>query len=259
VIISMAMLESARSHLRDPGEKMAHSSHGYLRRYAHAGCAAVLAATQLSAATPFTEPPTPTVQFTPSEQSTLVASWTQSDAIQARLSAGEVVMQSALGSSQANVQAAIRVRAVPQVVWNLITRCQSVASFVPGLRRCERLQTAADGSWSIVEHDIRYSILMPMIRSIVRSQYQPPHRVDFTGVGGNVKSESGSWVLDPAADGQATTVEYSISIEPGFFVPRAVVRRSLSKELPVMLTGLRAVAEQIAASAPVAAQATPLH
>ncbi len=198
-------------------------------------------------------------QSTPAAQPTSALSWMQSEATQARLSAGEVVMQSELGSRAASVQAAIRVRAVPQVVWNLITGCQSVASFVPGLRRCERLQTAVDGSWSIVEHDIRYSILMPMIRSIVRSQYQPPYRVDFSGVGGNIKSESGSWVLDPAADGQATTVEYSISIEPGFFVPRAVVRRSLSRELPLMLTGLRALAEQMAASAPVAAQAGSLQ
>jgi carbon monoxide dehydrogenase subunit G len=230
---------------------MAHSSHAYLRRYAPAGSAAilaVLAATQLAAGTPTTEPALPT------------ASWVQTDAIQARLSAGEVVMQSELGSREASVQAAIRVRAVPQVVWNLITRCDSVATFVPGLRHCERLQTAADGSWSIVEHDIRYSVLMPTIRSIVRSQYQAPHRVDFVGIGGNVKAESGSWVLEPASDGQATTVEYSISIEPGFFVPRAVVRRSLSKELPVMLTGLRARAEQLAATVPpVAARAGPMR
>jgi hypothetical protein len=89
---------------------------------------------------------------------------------------------------------------------------------------------------------------MPMIHSIVRSHYQPPYRIDFTGVGGNVKAESGSWVLEPAADGKATTVEYSISIEPGFLVPRAAVRYSLSKELPVMLTGLRTQAERLSAS-----------
>ncbi len=181
------------------------------------------------------------------------AAWIEEGSIQARLSAGEVVMRSELGERNASVEAAIRVRANQQVLWKLITSCDGVSAFVPGMRRCERLKTADDGSWAIVEHDIRYSALMPMIRSIVRSQYQAPHRIDFTGVGGNVKEESGSWVLEPAADGRMTTVEYSISIEPGFLVPRTVVRHSLSKELPVMLTDLRARAEQLMPTASLAA------
>jgi len=172
--------------------------------------------------------------------------WLDDPSSQAQLSAGEVVMRSELGPGQASVQAAILVHTNAQLIWKLITNCDSVATFVPGLKRCARLQTTPDGSWSIVEHDISYSVLMPVIHSIVRSHYQPPHRVDFTGVGGNVKSESGSWVLEPVPDAALTRVEYSITIEPGFFIPRTVVRRSLSRELPVMLTGLRAQAERVA-------------
>jgi ribosome-associated toxin RatA of RatAB toxin-antitoxin module len=178
-----------------------------------------------------------------------VPTWLADASSQAQLSAGEVVMRSELGPGQASVQAAILVHANAQLIWKLITNCDSVATFVPGLKHCARLQTTPDGSWSIVEHDIRYSALMPMIRSVVRSHYQPPHRVDFTGVGGNVKSESGSWVLEPASDAALTRVEYSITIEPGFLIPRAVVRHSLSRELPVMLTGLRAQAERVASLA----------
>jgi len=180
-------------------------------------------------------------------------SWLADATAQAQLSAGEVVMRSELGPGEASVEAAILVHATPQVIWKLITNCDSVATFVPGLKRCTRLKTTPDGAWSIVEHDIRYSALMPLIHSIVRSHYQAPHRVDFTGVGGNVKSESGSWVLEPGPDARLTTVEYSISIEPGFFIPRTVVRHSLSKELPVMLTDLRARAEQLTPTASLAA------
>ena len=170
--------------------------------------------------------------------------WLADATAQAQLSAGQVVVRSELGRGEASVEAAILVHATPQVIWKLITNCDSVATFVPGLKHCARLKTTADGAWSIVEHDIRYSALMPMIHSIVRSHYQAPHRVDFTGVGGNVKAESGSWVLEPGADVHLTVVEYSISIEPGFFIPRGVVRHSLSKELPVMLSGLRVQAER---------------
>ena len=218
-----------------------HPYRGVTRSLSLAG--AVLAsaiALGASGGTNATPPPQPAADLSPS--------WIADDAVQTRLSAGEVVMRSALEARSASVKAAIRVHASPLVVWKLITSCDSVSGFVPGMKHCERLKTADDGSWAIVEHDIRYSALMPMIRSIVRSKYQAPHRIDFTGVGGNVKEESGSWVLEPA-DGQMTTVEYSISIEPGFLVPRTVVRHSLSKELPVMLTGLRARAEQLATTA----------
>ncbi len=183
--------------------------------------------------------------------------WLADAAAQTQLSAGEVVIRSDLGPGQASVEAAILVHATAPVIWKLITNCDSVATFVPGMQRCARLQTTPDGAWSIVEHDIRYSALMPMIHSIVRSHYQAPHRVDFTGVGGNVKAESGSWVLEPGPDAHLTTVEYSITIEPGFFIPRTVVRHSLSKELPVMLTALRLQAER-AESRAALARALPM-
>ncbi len=179
--------------------------------------------------------------------------WLADPGAQAQLSAGEVVIHSDLAPGQASVAAAILVHARSPLIWQLITHCDSVTTFVPGLKHCARLQTTADGAWSIVEHDIRYSVLMPMIHSIGRSHYQPPHRVDFVGVGGNVKAESGSWVLEAGAEPEVTTVEYSITIEPGFFVPRSVVRHSLAKELPVMLTGLRLQAERAAARAALAA------
>ena len=116
-----------------------------------------------------------------------IPAWLADASAQAQLSAGEVVMRSELGPGEASVEAAILVHATPQVIWKLITNCDSVATFVPGLKHCARLKTTPDGAWAIVEHDIRYSALMPMIHSIVRSQYQAPHRVDFTGVGGNVE------------------------------------------------------------------------
>jgi hypothetical protein len=183
-------------------------------------------------------------------------SWLAGAAAQAQLSAGEIVMHSELGPSQASAEAAILVHAPAPIIWKLITNCDSVTSFVPGLKRCARIRTTPDGAWSIVEHDIRYSVLMPMIHSIVRSHYQAPYRVDFTGIGGNVKAESGSWVLEPGPDPSLTTVEYSITIEPGFLIPRTVVRHSLSKELPVMLAGLRLQAERAKSQPALAAAPT---
>lgn len=181
--------------------------------------------------------------------------WLDAPSQQQRLSAGEVVVRSTLEPQQArvSVDAAIRVHAAPQSIWNLITRCESAAVFIPGLKRCEQLQTAPDGSWAVIEHDIKYSALLPMIHSIFRADFVPPYRMDFHRIGGDLKDESGAWILKPSADGTSTTVEYRITMQPGFWVPHGMVRHSLKKQLPAALVALRAHAEQPSAAALVSA------
>jgi len=170
--------------------------------------------------------------------------WLAAPALQAQLAAGEVVMRSSLDTqhARASVDAAIRVHAPPQSIWKFITQCRYAKYLIPGLRRCAQLRAAADGSWVVVEHDIKYAPLLPIVHSICRNDLQPPLRMDFHRVAGDLKDETGSWVLQPDADG-TTTVEYRVSIKPGFWVPRVIVRRSLRKQLPAALVALRAHAE----------------
>jgi len=175
--------------------------------------------------------------------------WVSAADVQSRLSARQVVTRAELVDQHASAEAAIQVHATPEVIWQLLTHCEAAAVYIPGLKHCARLAAAADGSWAIVEHDIRYSPLMPMIHSVVRSQYEPPYRVEFHGIGGGtLKNESGGWLLEPSSDGQATTVVYHLSIEPSFWIPRALLRHSLNKELPAVLMGLRAQAEKTAST-----------
>jgi Polyketide cyclase / dehydrase and lipid transport len=193
-----------------------------------------------SAAQP--EPQQDRTQQQPQEQPQ--ADWLQAPALQARLAAGKVVMRSALDerAARASVDAAIRVHASPQSIWELITQCRYAPILIPGLRHCKELSAATDGSWAVVEHDIKYAPLLPMVHSIFRADYQPPLRMDFHRIAGDLKDESGSWILRPAADG-TTTVEYRVSIKPGFWVPHSMIRKSLRKQLPAALDALRAHVE----------------
>lgn len=170
-------------------------------------------------------------------------------AAQDRLAAGEVVIRTQIDGRSASAGAAVRVHARPEELWALITDCQAAAAFIPGLRRCEQLQRAPDGSWAVIEHDVKYSVWMPVIRTLFRAQYQRPYRVDLWGVGGDLKRESGAWVLLPSPDGRFTTVESDLMVEPGFWVPRSVVRYYLNQQLPAALLALRARAEQHPATA----------
>jgi len=100
-----------------------------------------------------------------------------------------------------------------------------------------------DGSWQDVEHEMRYSWLLPSVRYVFRAVYEPPHRIDFHRISGDLKQEEGTWLLTRTADGTGTVVEYEVYVDPGFWIPQALVARSLRKDIPAVLTGLRACVE----------------
>jgi len=175
------------------------------------------------------------------------ASWlTDHDA--KRLAAGEIVVRADVEdrAQRGHVAAAIRINAPPEAVWKVLTDCEHAPAFVPGLKRCRLLERSADGSHDLIEHEVRYSWLMPTIRSVLRADYQRPLRMDFRRVGGDMKDEEGSWRLERQAEGQATIVEYRLYVDPGFWIPQALVRHSLRVELPAALQALRARVESAA-------------
>ena len=173
--------------------------------------------------------------------------WVTDPAIQQRLTAGEVVVAaSAIDPAQprGRVRAAVRIPAAPEEIWRVVTDCHEALSFVPGLRRCRRLDGAADGSWQDVEHEMRYSWLLPTVRYVFRADYDRPHRIDFHRISGNLKQEEGTWLFTPTADGAATVVEYEVYVDPGFWIPQALVAHSLRRDIPAVLTGLRDCVER---------------
>jgi hypothetical protein len=174
-----------------------------------------------------------------------LSDWVRAADSQARLQAGEVVVQSGFDAQQASVHvdAAVRIQAPAQAIWPLITRCDSASLLIPGLRHCKELSSAPDGSWAVVEHDIKFAAMLPIVHSVFHADYQAPFRMDFHRIAGDMKDEVGTWTLQPSADGQSTTIEYRVAMQPGFFVPHTMVRHSLKKQLPAALIALRKRAE----------------
>jgi hypothetical protein len=183
--------------------------------------------------------------------------WVGTVATQAKLDAGKVVLQSQFDAahSAVSIDAAIRIHASPSAIWPLITRCDSASNMFRELKRCKELSSAADGSWAVVEHDLKLSVVLPLVHSVFRNDYQAPYRMDFHRVAGDMKYEAGSWLLQPSADGSSTTIEYRVALQPGFLVPHGLVRRSLKKQLPTALLTLRSRAEHPEAPPRVASSA----
>lgn len=171
------------------------------------------------------------------------STWTDDPQVRQRLRAGEVVVAAGAPTDPEHprglVQAAVRIAAPPEAIWRVLTDCQQAITYVPGLRVCHRIDGAPDGSWADIEHVVHYSWMLPTVRYVFRAEYQRPHRIDFHRVSGDLKEEQGTWLLTPSPDAGATVVQYEVYIDPGFWIPQFLVHRSLRKDLPAALNGLR--------------------
>lgn len=168
--------------------------------------------------------------------------WVNDKTVQQQLAAGQVAVRIIFDGDESHlrVDAAVKINADADAVWRVLTDCDHAANFIPGVKRCRRVQTAPDSSWEIIEQESKYSWLMPSVTTVVRADYKRPQRIDFKRVSGDLKDETGAWVLDsPGTQGKTTIVEYELNVDPGFWIPRVLVRHSLRTELPAALTAIR--------------------
>jgi hypothetical protein len=140
-----------------------------------------------------------------------------------------------------NASATIRIHARPEVVWSLITSCDEALHLVPGLVRCNVLETAQDGSWQRIRHVLDYSWYVPKLTYEIRATYDKPTRVDIERIAGDLRILRVSWTLQ--SDGAYTVAHYVVDLAPGFWVPHWIVRVALRRDLPKMLRALRSRAE----------------
>jgi uncharacterized membrane protein len=178
-----------------------------------------------------------------------IAAWSQDNwlddkAVQQQLAAGQVAVRIVFDGDESHVRvdAAVKINADADAVWRVLTDCEHAATFIPGVKRCRRVETAPDSSWEIIEQESKYSWLMPSVTTVVRADYKRPQRIDFKRVSGDLKDETGTWVLDAKSSSthtNTTIVEYELNVDPGFWIPKVLVRHSLRTELPAALTAIR--------------------
>ncbi len=146
--------------------------------------------------------------------------------------------------------ATVRINARREIVWSLIKSCAESVKLVPGLIECDVLETATDQSWQIIRHVLDYSWYLPKLSYEIRATYEYPARVLIERISGDFSVLKGSWTLQN--DGDYTVARYQVELAPGFWVPQWLVRAALRRDLPRLLSALRARAEWVQRQEPAA-------
>jgi hypothetical protein len=153
-----------------------------------------------------------------------------------------VVLDTAEQTGRAS--ATVRIHAGREVVWSLITSCAEALQLVPGLVDCEVLETASDRSWQRIRHVMDYSWFVRKLTYEILAAYDKPAQASMERVSGDLSTLKVSWNLK--SDGDYTIAQYTVDLDPGFWVPRWLVRGALKRDLPKMLRALRTRAESVA-------------
>ena len=176
------------------------------------------------------------------------AEWSLSDEELDRLDRGEVLVyaDSEGDATGGSVRAAVRIDAPAEHVFRTMTDCSRALRYVPHLERCKVLETAPDGSWQIIEHEIDFGWFVRRMRYVFRAVYTPFEQIRFTHIRGDFRVNEGIWELRPTRDGAGTLVMYRAHAVPRFYVPRWLMRATMKRDLPALMTALRAECEPTA-------------
>ncbi len=150
-----------------------------------------------------------------------------------------VTVAPAAADDTVEIKASIDIAAPRAKVWAVMNDCARAMRFIPGLKRCRVLDRDPAGRWDIREHRISWMWFLPDVRSVFRSDYDPPKRLRFRRIGGTLKHSAGEWRLENIDGGSATHVTYDATVSADIPAPQFMVEAALKRDIAKVLRGLR--------------------
>jgi ribosome-associated toxin RatA of RatAB toxin-antitoxin module len=133
-----------------------------------------------------------------------------------------------------------RVAATPEACFALLLDFERYRTWQSTVRRCVVLERDDAGRGRVVETEI--DLKVRRARYVLRYHYDPPRRIWWDYVEGDVRSISGEYRFDAVGEG-ATDVTYAVDVELGFAVPGRVARAVAERSLATALRELRVALE----------------
>ena len=143
------------------------------------------------------------------------------------------------------VKVAIKVKAPPRAIWDVLTACQIAPEYVPNVVSCRSLEKVDDGRSELFVQTVKPAFFLPTFEHVFRLDYEPYERIGVHRVSGPLARMDGNWWLLPQQDG-AILLVYELAVDPGLPVPRFFVRATMKRDVPKILTAVRARAERAA-------------
>lgn len=164
-------------------------------------------------------------------------------AAQQKLDAGEPVTRFTPDPSESAaglIEAVIDIPAPLERVYAIVTDCPNAPKVFNGVTSCRIVSAEANGKADVREFLINWSRLLPTVRSVFRSQYDPPRGIVFNRTDGDLKQLKGEWRFEARPNGMR--LHYAAAIAVGLPVPSALVRVALESDMPKTLKAIRAAA-----------------
>ena len=133
---------------------------------------------------------------------------------------------------------AVKVSAPVPTLWDVLKDCPRSAEYTPNIVSCRSLEILDDGRAELFTQTIKIAFFVPAFEHVFRLSYDPYTHIGVHRVSGPIDVLDGNWWLVPQTDGSVLLVN-ELGIDIGLPVPRFLVRATMRREVPKMLTGIR--------------------
>ncbi|HEY3800704.1 MAG TPA: SRPBCC family protein [Caulobacteraceae bacterium] len=137
------------------------------------------------------------------------------------------------------IHAAVDIPAPPKLVWAVMTDCREMPKLIANGDPCRVLSADPGGTWDVREQVTHGNLIMPPIRNVYRSDYEPYTVIRFHRLSGDLRIEDGVWRFEPLNGGRGTRVIYENLVAANIPAPSMLVRQALRSDTPKVLMNLR--------------------
>ncbi len=138
----------------------------------------------------------------------------------------------------AAVTKSIKIDAPPQKIFNILSDYENYPETMPGIKSAEVLED--ENNIAVVEFQIH---IVKKFNYTLKLVHDPPGSIVWTYVGGDFKDINGSWILEEQEDG-STMAHYSVDVEGGFLIPKAISNKLNSINIPQLLETVKWLSEK---------------
>ena len=140
----------------------------------------------------------------------------------------------------AGAQRTITFNAPVAQCWSVISDYERYPEFLPEVRKIRTANRRGN------EVDVHYEAeVVKVIKYVVHMKEEGPNKVNWSFVEGEfMKDNRGGWLLEETAEG-LTKATYSIEVEVGMLVPKAVVNALVDTQLPKLLENFKKRIESV--------------